>query len=77
MREFREWNPVLEVSEGVSPCVSTLAFQAQGAGTIIFAEGAGVTIVSLLNNLTVKAAGGGGYLVKTAINTWGLMGDLV
>lgn len=48
----------------------------QSTGNIIFAPAGGVTLTSLSSNRTVKASGGGAYLVKTATNTWSLVGDL-
>ena len=53
-----------------------LAFQCQSTGTITLAQGSGVTITSLSSYKKVKASGGGAYLIKTATDAWGLIGDL-
>lgn len=58
------------------PIGTEMGFLTQGTGTIIFVAGSGVTINSLNSNLTVKASGGGAYLVKTGSNIWSLIGDL-
>jgi hypothetical protein len=57
------------------PIGTEIGFLTQSTGTITLAITSD-TIVSLNSNLTVKASGGGAYLVKTGNATWSLMGDL-
>jgi len=52
------------------------AFTCQSTGKIAIAPTGGVTLVSLNSFRDVKASGGGAYLVKTATDTWSLLGDL-
>ena len=49
----------------------------QGAGKVTFAQGAGVTINSKGGNKSISAQYVGTSLVKTATDTWTLLGDLV
>lgn len=58
------------------PIGTEIAFFNSSTGKQTLAQGAGVTIVSLSSNKSVKASGGGAYLVKLATDTWGLVGDL-
>lgn len=48
----------------------------QGAGKVTFAQGAGVTINSLAGNKSINGQYVGVSLVKTATDTWTLMGNL-
>jgi hypothetical protein len=47
-----------------------------GAGLTTLAQGSGVTINSKDNNKKLSAQGSAGSLIKTATNTWWLVGDL-
>jgi hypothetical protein len=58
------------------PIGTEIGFLCQSTGKIALAQGSGVTITSLNSNKDVKASGGGAYLVKTATDTWHLVGDL-
>lgn len=58
------------------PIGTEMAFFNSSTGKQTLAQGAGVTIVSLSSYKSVKASGGGAYLVKLATDTWGLVGDL-
>lgn len=49
----------------------------QGVGKVTFAAAGGVTVNSKASNLSISAQYVGVTLVKTATNTWTLMGDLV
>jgi len=63
-------------SDVAFPIGTELGFVCQSTGNIILAQGSGVTIVSINSYKQVKASGGGAYLIKTATNTWSLVGDL-
>ena len=58
------------------PIGTELGFGCGSTGKITLAQGSGVTIVSLNSYKTVKAAGGGAYLIKVGTDTWFLAGDL-
>lgn len=58
------------------PVGTEVGFLCENTGQITLVAGSGVTINSLNSNLSVKASGGGAYLVKTGTNIWTLVGDL-
>lgn len=58
------------------PTGTEIGFGTGSSGKITLAQGSGVTITSLNNYKTVKASGGGAYLIKVATDTWLLAGDL-
>ena len=57
------------------PIGTEIGFLCESTGTITLAITSD-TINSLNSNLTVKASGGGAYIVKTASTVWTLLGDL-
>jgi len=58
------------------PVGTEFGFGTSSTGRFTLAQGSGVTINSLGGNKSVKASGGGAYLIKVGTDAWFLAGDL-
>ena len=59
------------------PIGTQIDLMQQGAGKVTLAQGSGVTIHSKAGNLSISAQYVGVSLIKTATDTWTLLGDLI